>query len=149
VGDKSSIIKLIYLFNGNLFLKHRINQLKLWISNLPSINIKHVSNPIKITLNDSWISGFTDAEGCFNVNIIKISASRLGLRIVVRFLLDQKDENALLFIRNLFGYGYVAYRSNTDRVYRFTSDSLLGTAKIVDYFIQFPLKTQKSLAFER
>lgn len=149
VGDKPSIIKLIYLFNGNLFLKHRINQLKLWISNVPSINIKHVSNPIKITLNDSWISGFTDAEGCFNVNIFKRKASSLGLRVVVRFLLDQKDEDALLFIRNLFGYGSVAYRSYTDRVYRFTSDSLLGTSNIVKYFNQHPLKTKKSVAFER
>ena len=39
------------------------------------------------TLNDSWISGFTDAEGCFSIGIVKKN-NRDYVR--ARFILDQK-----------------------------------------------------------
>jgi LAGLIDADG endonuclease len=33
---------------------------------------------IKPTLNDTWLSGFTDADGCFNVKIEKRSNTALA-----------------------------------------------------------------------
>ena len=66
----------MYLFNGNLFLVHRINQLNNWILTIKlkkkcKVNIEHINLRVDISLNDSWLSGFTDAEGCFNVSIVK------------------------------------------------------------------------------
>jgi hypothetical protein len=46
---------LTYLFNGNLFLIHRINQLEKWIEilNSKSITIEHISTKVNISLQDS------------------------------------------------------------------------------------------------
>ena len=112
-----------------------------------------ISTPIKPTLQDSWISGFTDAEGCFNVNITKRTDTISGYRVQLRFLLDQINAyNELNHIRDLFGFGKVISRRETisinqRQVYRYTVNSFLGLGEIVNYFTIFPLKTKKGISF--
>src|SRR5690606_19836455 len=76
VDNNENILILTHLFNGNFILKHRQSQLEFWINVLNSKNLNKEDNQIELlnnnlmpTLKDSWISGFTDAEGCFNINI--------------------------------------------------------------------------------
>jgi len=64
VRDKDNIIKLISIFNGNIFLDTRKEQFKLWLNafNLKykEENIPYIDSSFKPTLNDAWLSGFTD-----------------------------------------------------------------------------------------
>nr|QCW06896.1 hypothetical protein [Drechslerella brochopaga] len=86
---------LIALFNGNLVLnKRKVQVKKNW---LDTLDIEQKNNNVLPTLNDSWISGFIDAEGCFNVTLFKRKAMALGYQIKLRFMIDQKDslENML------------------------------------------------------
>lgn len=55
VSDYKSIVKLVHIFNGNLFLTHRINQLAKCIKALQAnlIDITHNIKPVNITLNDA------------------------------------------------------------------------------------------------
>lgn len=96
VDSYANVFLLYVLFNGNLVLPHRIQQLKAWYDKLTS-RANNFSLPAFIfnqvipSLNDAWLSGFTDAEGCFNVTIYARKASVTGFRVVVvKFLLDQK-----------------------------------------------------------
>ena len=103
------------------------------------------STLIKPNLSDAWLSGFTDAEGCFNVKIEARPNTVTGYRVVLRFLLDQKNaESTLLIIRDNFGYGQVHLRKDTDGVYRYNNNSFKGLLSVRDYFLAFPLKTKKS-----
>lgn len=101
------------------------------------------------------MSGFTDAEGCFNVSITKRSYSganaryTLGNVIKMRFLLDQKDSSILQIIRDLFGFGKVTFRSKTDGVYRYTATGFKSMNDVISYFKLFPLLTKKALSFEK
>ena len=149
VLDLPSLIKLTYLFNGNLFLLHRINQLEKWIEvlNSKSINIVHKNTKVKISLQDGWLSGFADAEGCFNVNIFKNWRYVLGVRTKLRFILDQNDKLALESIRDLFLSGNVSARSNN--TFRFTAESFSKLNPIIEYFNMFPLRSFKKEAFKK
>jgi hypothetical protein len=65
------------LLNGNLVLQSRVNQLNKWniaLNNASNFNYslfyisdlpKLIENTKEPSLNDAWLSGFTDAEGCF------------------------------------------------------------------------------------
>ncbi len=80
VTDIKSILLLCLLFNGNLVLPHRVEQLGQWIIDLnaklttpksriygliPLITlITDTANP---SLEDAWLSGFTDAELFFHL----------------------------------------------------------------------------------
>lgn len=147
VEDLSSLTKLAHLFNGNLFLKHRTEQFLNWINVLHSKSIFIVpnTNKVNISLKDGWLSGFTDAEGCFNVSIIKRDSYIVGFRTVLKFILDQNDSTALILICNLFHTGYV-YQRNGD-MYRYTVDSFKGLPFVISYFNLFPLKTIKHSSF--
>ena len=107
------------------------------------------STLIKPNLSDAWLSGFTDAEGCFNVKIEARPNTVTGYRVVLRFLLDQKNaESTLLHIRDLFKYGQVNVRRNTQGVYRYSNNSFKGLIPVRDYFLTFSLKTKKAESFK-
>ncbi|GGU89556.1 hypothetical protein GCM10010211_65200 [Streptomyces albospinus] len=84
VTNINEILLLTLIFNGNLMLNHRINQLALGIEILnksKSVKASYcskrnliINNEVSsFSLNDSWLSGFTDGgfARCFNVNITK------------------------------------------------------------------------------
>ena len=121
VDDLNSIYKLATIFNGNLFLDLRIEQLNAWIEvlNQKGYYLNFIADRVSISLSDGWLSGFTDAEGCFNVTIGVRAAMALGFRVLLRFILDQNDKSALTFIKNLFGFGGVNFRSETSACWRF------------------------------
>lgn len=151
VTDRNHILLLTYLFNGNLVLAHRHSQLSKWINVLNS----KISTPLTIistlavpSLKDAWLSGFTDAEGCFNVNITKRAETKTGYRVTLRFILDQKNEEyTLKLIRDIFGSGQVNLRRETKNVFRYTNNSFKGLLLVRNYFLIYNLKTKKALSF--
>jgi hypothetical protein len=122
-------------------------------------------------LDDAWLSGFTDAEGCFSIKV----ANAKGLFYVsVLFILDQKNEEKALnniallfsdnkkatlrtpnFIRNLDS----AYALNADNksikplnnMFRLTfycnDKKKIISYKIINYFNLYKLKTSKKESF--
>ena len=151
VDKLSHILLLALLFNGNLAMTHRINQLSLWITvlNLKFKTISIHSKPVKITLEDAWLSGFTDAEGCFNVSVTLNSRYKLGSVIKMRYLLDQTDNIILVKIKDLFGFGKVTLRSQTENVYRYTTTGFNSMSNVLTYFKLFPLKSQKKNSLDK
>lgn len=160
VEDLKSVLVLAHLFNGNLVMPNRVEQLQKWLKVLltrPSLasllfeyplnRLNYVPTP---SLQDSWICGFSDAEGCFNLNSTKRNAVSAGYRVILRFLLDQKNSfEALSIIRAVFGFGHVAQRSDKSGNYRLTINSLISVIPVRAYFTAFPLKTKKALVFKK
>lgn len=149
VEDISSITLLAYLFNGNLVLQHRISQFSSWMTVLASrgIDIVFSATPAIFTLSDGWLSGFTDAEGSFTT-IMKVRASyKLGYQVLIRFILDQKNEAVLTIVMTLFNTGSVSLRKGTNGVYRYDATNNIALGPVVNYFTQFPLRTIKADAF--
>lgn len=153
VDDPSHILLLAHLFNGNLAISHRIKQLTLWVQALNNRfgfdTIKLNSTAVSVTLQDAWLSGFTDAEGCFNVSITANARYALGHVIKMRYILDQKDSIILNKICGLFGFGKVTLRSGTEDVYRYTATGFKTMNDVISYLKLFPLRTKKAFSFEK
>lgn len=153
VDNPSHILLLAFLFNGNLAMTYRIQQLSLWVQLLNNRfgenTIVFINTRVVITLQDSWLSGFTDAEGCFNVSITANGKYSLGHVIKIRYLLDQKNSSILLVIQNLFGFGKVTLRSKTDGVYRYTVTGFKSVNDVISYFKVFPLLTKKAQSLQK
>jgi hypothetical protein len=155
VEDFDGTFLLAVLFNGNLAIPHRISQLEKWVeninqklSNFPKsmhgyTSISLITCMFIPSLNDAWLSGFTDAEGTFNVYIGKRDNTVTGYRVQLRFILDQKFARSLLtHIRSLFGHGNVILRS--ENMYRYYCNTFIGLSPICTYFASYPLKTKKA-----
>lgn len=146
VREQSSVLLLFHLFNGNLHLTPKIEQLvvweKLWNSKDNNyLDSQAITSPVQLSLNNSWFSGFTDAEGCFNVYVAKNNKD-----VSLRFIIDQK-EGSILFnrLKDITTYGSIYSRKNNNFRYAVTNLASLGI--LISYFNQFTLRTKKHLAF--
>lgn len=45
------------------------------------------------TIDPNWLVGFTDGEGCFNINIISSKTHKIGTQVKVRFILPQHSRD--------------------------------------------------------
>lgn len=101
-----------------------------------------------ITIPDPyWISGFVDAEGCFNVRFIKTSKSE---SVNLRFLVTQhlRDADLLNSLVNYFGCGRSSVRlsSSLHGDYVVTKFEDIRS-KIIPFFDKYPLQGEKYLDF--
>ena len=147
VRDKSNVFLLFQLFNGNLHIKHRIDQLEEWAKLFNGQNkdnhLEVIAEPVKLSLNNSWLSGFVDAEGCFNVYVYKNIKS-----LSLRFIVDQQEGLSIFNeLRFILGTGSIYARKNNN--YRFAVTKLDKLALVVEYFNVYILRTKKQLAFEK
>ena len=68
VSDQEGLKRLMHLLNGNLSLPKRVAQFDYWVKfgvriQPPGFVIKN--QLVEPSLQNAWISGFIDAEGCF------------------------------------------------------------------------------------
>jgi LAGLIDADG DNA endonuclease family protein len=74
----------------------RFNYSSFYTKNLPKL----IKIPKEPSFNDAWLSGFTDAEGCFSVKIENRYAARIKnmktAYVKLLFILDQKNEEIVL-----------------------------------------------------
>lgn len=94
-----------------------------------------------------WVTGFVDAEGCFNVRFVKTTK---GESVNLRFLVTQhaRDAEVLKSLVDYFGCGRYCVRLSTslhgDYVVTKFEDI---RCKIISFFDKYPLQSEKHLDF--
>ena len=103
-------------------------------------------------LNASWITGFTDGEGCFHISINKLSGMSLGWQVLPEFRIVQheKDEFVLYKIKDYFGFGNVRINRTDHHGTRkeFRVRGLENLNKVINFFSKYKLNTSKRRDFE-
>lgn len=97
----------------------------------------------QIKLNPHWITGFTDAEGCFTVIVSKRDKNKWRVSISFEINLHKKDKNILTKIQQFFNTGSVIDRKDRNiSIYRVTNiKNILNY--IIPHFDNYPLISQK------
>ena len=97
-------------------------------------------------LNEPWfISGFTDAEGCFLILIRKSPKNKLGWQLEANFTINlhARDLELLRLIQAYFeGAGRISKERNNCCDFTIGSLDQIIT-KVIPYFDKYPLKTNK------
>ena len=90
-----------------------------------------------------WITGFTDAEGCFTLAPVRNNKLKLGWGVNIAFTigLHAKDLAMLEEIKNYFGVGCINKHGSNSVLWRV--QSMQEIAKIIEHFDKYPLITQK------
>jgi hypothetical protein len=153
VEDKKGLELINSLFNGNIVLPSKQQSFNefLQLYNKKVIKgkiildqIKPIKSNILPDLSNSWLTGFTDAEGCFTVSFLSDSnAFRL------RFLVTQKgDINVpiLSYLILLFKTGFIEAHSKKSN-YSYIINGEKACYNLYDYFDKYPLKTKKLTSY--
>jgi hypothetical protein len=149
------VYRLLNLLNGNLVLPAR--QKRLWeiidifndkIKKKPSLFLNEIipikNNPLP-RLDTAWLSGFTDAEGCFH-----ISFHHQRKRAWVYYKVSQKGFEVLPILSHLillFNIGTITCESKKNNCYSFRIQGIIPCLKVYDYFKKYPLQTKKQQSF--
>lgn len=149
IRDKKNIQKIIQIFNGNIITSYKLKQFKLWVNafnKMYKTNISCIEDKSELTLNNGWLSGFTDAEGCFTSSI-SISKSTGQSITTVRYVISQKDD--LEFSQDLAGKinGYITHVKSYNGYNTVVNFGKL--TKILTYLNDYPLKTKKLISYRR
>jgi hypothetical protein len=91
----------------------------------------------------SWVAGFVDGEGSFNVPIRRIRDRGLPFRVSVSFNVSQVGPEAPELLRSLFEVGTVRGRGDGVFYFEVTRPDELE-ARVFPFFERFPLRTPKS-----
>ena len=150
---KSEIQLIIYLFNGNLVFPSRqksfenfIDGFNIWCSKgrIKLNQIIFIPSTILPDLTNSWLAGFTDAEGCFTVSILSNSVA-----FRFRFILTQKGEINIPILNHLvtlFKGGRVEPHFVKD-VYEYRINGLKACSNVFNYFEEFNLYSKKAVSY--
>ena len=99
-------------------------------------------------LDNEWIAGFVDGEGCFHVAINKQPKMRQKLQVLPEFRVVQheRDEAILNQMKNTFGCGNVVVNHGERKELRVRG--LENLNRIVAFFNKHELKTTKRENFK-
>lgn len=99
-------------------------------------------------LDNSWITGFVDGEGCFHVSINAQPKMSLGWQVLPEFRVVQheRDEKVLHQMQKAFGCGQVVVNHGDRKELRVRG--LENLNNIAKFFRKNPLKTTKRENFE-
>jgi hypothetical protein len=98
VQNKKEIELIVSLFNGNLILPSKKKSFELFLlafnswgsqGTLRLDEVELINSEILPSLNDSWLAGFTDAEGCFSCSFLANSnAFRIRYQIAQKGMIN-------------------------------------------------------------
>lgn len=105
------------------------------------------------SLKDGWISGFIDAEGCFNVTLFKRKAMTLGYQVKLRFMIDQSESlNDMIILKEIL-HLILTYRKlkkgAVGNMHRIETSFFNKLPLKLNYLTSFTLKTNKKESFDK
>ena len=145
VQDKKNCERLAHIFNGNLVLNKTNARFQIWIQEL---NIKFLTTKSFVNLDNAWLSGFIDAEGCFYARVRKHSRMKLNYKVERKFIINQKNEFHLFeHLKELFfSNAKIQKKQIKDSIYyKIELNSMLSNDLLLDYLNKFPCKGNKNI----
>jgi hypothetical protein len=137
ISSKAGLKHVLQQVNGKLVGTAKYNQL---LRHNYETRLNFALRPAqKVSLDNAWLSGFIDADGCFSIVMRNCNTSRTGLRIDLRLTIAQKEPALLIQIQELFNAAKL-YRSqnNKNPYYRLTVSGYKRLPNVVSYLDTYP-----------
>jgi hypothetical protein len=147
VRGRVNLRKVIALFNGNLVLDKNQNRFSSFVAAFNARykeNIEVVNARPAATLKSAWLSGFTDAKGCFIVSVTSHVAQKKPYQVHISYSLAQKNAEEELRALAALVNGKVCFLKSYGG--HNLSVQLMYLKVLLRYFRVFPLKTIKRVA---
>lgn len=143
VQDQKNCERLAFIFNGNLVLNKTNKRFQIW---LKTLKIQPLESKAFFSLENAWLAGFIDAEGCFYARIRKNARNKTGYQVVRKFSIGQKGElEVLIAIKALLKNNSMVYKHplKNENYYRIEVHSIVSTNILLNYLKKFPCLGQK------
>lgn len=134
------LVYILTLINGKLVSKYKYQQL-IFHSYSEDFNINILPPLKKLSLDNYWLAGFTQADGCFHISVVKSKTHKTGYSVRLEFSIKQNDELPLRLLYNLVGMGNISQYSSG--IWCYKSSGFKTAYILINYFDKFPVFTRK------
>jgi hypothetical protein len=155
VSGRQNLLRLIYLFNGNLVLDKVYKRFAIWVSKanqLWKLEISIRSSKPEVGLNNAWLSGFIEAEGGFYARVRSNKRFALGYQLQMKFYITQEgeEETLLRFLDLLESKARMQHFWQDSRLYnRIEVMSFSSHSILIRYLDCYPCKGKTNVLIKR
>lgn len=131
--------------SGEATFVNRTRYINRLSSTFPQQTLRYSTFDQAHSISPWFISGYTDAEGCFNVSLQRNPYGKFYIRPQFQIQVHSRDKDLLMQIQDHWG-GIGNIYNNSDNS-KFMVRSLDHILKIITHFSNYPLITQKKADF--
>lgn len=129
--NKIGLKVILSLINGKLLSNGKFDQLiKHNYHNTFNLNI--LPPTLDLSLDNYWLAGFTQADGCFYISIVKSKTHKTGYSVRLEFSIKQNDDIPLKLLYSKLKLGNFSKYSSG--IYSYKSSGYKTAALLINYF---------------
>lgn len=131
---------ILSLINGKWVSNYKYDQLIKHNYN-EDFNLKILPFLKKLSLDNFWLAGFTQSDGCFHFSVVKSKTHKTGYSVKLEYSLKQKDHLPLKLLYNLLKMGNLSQYSTG--IWCYKSSGFKKAVNLINYFDRFNLFAEK------
>ncbi len=140
----SGLLKILNLINGKFVSNCKYDQLIK--HNYPKLfNFNLILPKMEISLDNYWLAGFTQADGCFHISVVKSKTHKSGYSVRLEFSLKQNDQIPLKLLYNTLKMGNISQYSSG--IWCYKSSGYLTAYTLINYFDKFKVFDSKYINY--
>ena len=135
---------ILSLINGKFVSKHKHQQLinhsygkDYNYTILPPLNT--------LSLDNHWLAGFTQADGCFHISVVKSKTHKTGFSVRLEYSLKQNDLTPLKLLYNNLKMGNIS--QYTSGIWCYKSTGFKTAERLIEYFDTFNVFADKYVKY--
>ncbi len=142
--NRNGLSLILSLINGKLVSTCKYDQLiKHNYAEYLNINIL---SPVKIlSLDNYWLAGFTQADGCFHISVVKSKTHKTGYSVRLEYSLKQNDSLPLKLLYDTLMMGNLSEYSTG--IFCYKSRGFKTALNLITYFDKYKLFAGKYKSF--
>lgn len=134
--NKNGLFIILSLINGKLVSNLKYDQL-IKHNYSRHFNIEILPPLKKISLDNYWLAGFTQGQGCFHISVPKSKSHKSGYSVRLEFSLKQNDYYPLTLIYNIIKMGNLSQYSTG--IWCYKSSGFNTAFTLINYFDNYNL----------
>lgn len=127
---------ILSLINGKFVSNCKYKQL-IKHNYSKDFNMKILPPLKELSLDNYWLAGFTQADGCFYISVAKSKTHKTGYSVRLEYSIKQNDELPLKLLFNLLKMGNISKYSTG--IWCYKSSGFKTAANLINYFDKFHL----------
>ena len=142
--NKNGLSIILSLINGKLLSKSKYDQL-IKHNYSENFNYKILPPSNILNLDNYWLAGFTQADGCFHISIVKSKTHNTGFSVRLEYSLKQNDLVPLKLLFDKVKLGNLSqYHTG---IWCYKSSGYKTAAILIKYFDQYHLFADKYINY--
>ena len=127
---------ILSLINGKLVSKYKYEQL-IKHNYTQDFDMVFLPPMYCLSLDNAWLAGFTQVEGCFHISVIKSKTHKTGLNVKLEYSLKQNDDLPLKLLHDILKKGNLSQYSTG--IWCYKSSGFKTAVNLINYFDNFNL----------